>query len=101
MIRKKKQSFVRFKKVKCSALNVRSKPSIDSFDINLLVKDDVVECDKNFKDDNWDHITTEDGKEGFCMKKFLEPMEPELISAKSKHIDCDGQAEEVLNGKED
>lgn len=82
MIKKKKQSYSRFKRVISSALIIRSEPLRESFDINTLFKDDIVECDRKFKNADWDHISTEDGKEGFCMKKFLEPIDPDICDGK-------------------
>lgn len=94
MARKKKQSCSQFKSVNCSALNVRSKPSKDSLSIDVLPRYDLVEYDKKFKDDIWDHITTKDGKEGYCMKKFLEAADQDI---------CDGKvnlSKEASDGKE-
>lgn len=92
MVRKKKTQFVRFKSVNCSALNVRSTPSRDSFSINLLPYGSTVECDKNFKNDDWDHITTGSGIEGFCMKKFLESLDSDdPVILNTNHFKCDGQ----------
>lgn len=94
MARKKKQSYLEFKSVKCSALNVRSKPSKDSLSIDLLSKGTAVKCDEKFKNDDWDHITTGSGIEGYCMKKFLEAVDPDI---------CDGKIylnKEASDGKE-
>lgn len=74
MTRKK---FVRFKKVSCSALNVRNNPLADAPATEIIVRGTIVECDKNFKDDEWDHIITDPNIEGYCMKKFLEPFDPD------------------------
>lgn len=110
MVRKKKKvEFVRFKKVNCPALNVRSEPSINALIAKVLLKDTVVECDQNFEDSEWDHISFGPNEIGFCMKQFLSPCDPDIISKEpiilhSNHFECDGQIcvnEESKDGKED
>lgn len=78
MIRKKKKSSCELKKVSCSILNVRKEPSTASFVSSVLRKDDIVECDIKFKDEKWDHVLLNSKEIGYCMKRFLEPFEPEI-----------------------
>ena len=81
MPRKKKTETVRFKEVICPALNVRANPSTDSLILNTLIKSEIVECDPNFKDAEWDHIIARMDVEGYCMKKFLSPLSPDNTAA--------------------
>ena len=110
--KKKKNEFVRFKKVNCPALNVRSEPSINALIIKVLPRGTAVECDQNFEDREWEHVTLSPNEVGFCMKQFLSPCDPETVAAffkdpvilHSNHFECDGQVcinEESKNGKED
>ncbi len=78
---KKKEKFIRFKKVLCPALNVRSNPSTDSIITKVLVMGTIVECDKNFDNSVWDHIITDPNVEGYCMKQYLEPLDPDTKAA--------------------
>lgn len=79
--KKKKAEFVRFKLVTCPALNVRSSATTDSLILNTLIKDEIVECDPNFTDSEWDHIIARMNVEGYCMKKFLAPLSPDNTAA--------------------
>lgn len=81
MIRKKKQEFIRFKEVSCPALNVRSNITTSSLIIKILAKGTVVEIDKNFENEVWDHIFAQPNVEGYCMKKYLEPLKQDKIAA--------------------
>lgn len=110
MARKKKAVFAINKIVNCSALNVRSSATKDSLVLKVISKGTVVECDKNFKDKEWDHVMTDFSTEGFCMKQFLTSVnsdkeanaEPKIFHAEK--TECDGSIavdEEVSNGKKD
>ena len=101
--RRKKTEFVRFKEVTCPALNVRANPSETSLILNTLIKSEIVECDPNFYDPEWDHIIARMGVEGYCMKKFLSPLSPDntaaldMAAARVIHIGspkCDSVIEE-------
>lgn len=82
MIKKRKKTeTVRFKEVTCPALNVRANPSTDSLILNTLIKSEIVECDPNFKDEEWDHIIARMDVEGYCMKQFLSPLSPDNTAA--------------------
>lgn len=78
---KKKKSFIRFKEVNIQLLNVRSNPStIDGLIIKVIRKGDIVECDKNFDQPDWDHVLVSPNIEGYCMKKFLTPATPDKLA---------------------
>jgi len=81
MPRKKKTETVRFKEVICPALNVRANPSTNSLILNTLIKSEIVECDPNFNDPEWDHIIARVNVEGYCMKQFLSPLSPDNTAA--------------------
>lgn len=81
MIKRKKQEFVRFKEVSCPALNVRTNTTMKSLIVKILPKGKVVECDKNFENPDWEHIFAEPNIEGYCMKRYLEPLTPDTIAA--------------------
>lgn len=109
MIRKKKKDYVRFKAVICPVLNVRSEPSTDSLIVKIILKDDIVECDQNFNNEEWEHVSINDVI-GFCMKKFLKPCNPNKLITDPiivKHWnkpECDGTIhidEEVKDDKEE
>lgn len=109
MIRKKKKDKEeRFKVVKCSALNVRQKPSVISARVDLLTEDEIIECDLNFKNDEWEHIITNSGIDGFCMKKFLEPLGLDKTAEPKKEPDsfiehnpeCDGSRVTIKEAKD-
>lgn len=55
---------------KCSKLNVRERPLIDSPVICLINKDEEVEITKEFN--NWIEILTKDGISGYCMSDYIE-----------------------------
>ena len=78
---KKKEQFVRFKEVSCPALNVRANPSTKALITKIIPMNTVVECDKNFVDDEWDHIITDPNIEGYCMKRYLKPLDPDTRAA--------------------
>ena len=110
MARKKKAVFAINKIVNCPVLNVRSSATKDSLILKTISKGTIVECDKNFKDEEWDHVMTDFCTEGFCMKKFLTALnldkeadeEPKIFH--EEETECDGTIavdEEVPNGKED
>ena len=108
MPRKKAEEFIRFKEVSCLSLNVRNKPSTDALIIKVIRKGTVVECDKNFKNAMWDHIITDPYIEGYCMKEFLAPLNPDTKAVlKSEPIfihSCDSKKskEEIKdNGKKE
>ena len=101
MVKKKKddeQAFIRYKAVDCPALNVRSGPSTDSLIVKVLTKGTIVECDKNFNNDGWDHIICDPNVVGFCMKCYLKPLDPDTtatfrrtpIVIHSNRSSCDG-----------
>ena len=103
MPRKKKTETVRFKEVICPALNVRVNPSTNSLILNTLIKSEIVECDPNFNDPEWDHIIARMDVDGYCMKKFLSPLSPDntaaldAAAARAIHIGtpkCDSVIEE-------
>lgn len=82
MIKKRKKTeFVRFKEVICPVLNVRANPSTNARALNTLIKSEIVECDPNFKDAEWDHIIARMDVDGYCMKKFLSPLSPDNTAA--------------------
>ena len=109
--KKRKADYALNKIVNCTALNVRSSATTESIILKTLNKGAVVECDKNFKDDEWDHVMVDYHTEGFCMKKFLTTLNPDKEAEKEEpviyHMDevkCDGSialGEEAIHGKED
>lgn len=111
MARKKKAVFAANKIVNCPALNVRSSATKDSLILKVIKEGDIVECDRNYKDEEWDHVMVDICTEGFCMKKFLTPIDPDKEAEKKETIifhadkvECDGSiklGEEAINGKED
>lgn len=108
---KKKAVFAVNKVVNCPALNVRSSATVNSIILKTISKGTIVECDKNYKDEEWDHVMVDICTEGFCMKKFLTPINPDKEAEKKEpvifHVDevkCDGSValgEEAIDGKED
>lgn len=110
MARKKKAIFAVNKVVNCPALNIRSSATTDSLILKTISKGTVVECDKNYKDEEWDHVMTDFSTDGFCMKKFLTALnldkeadeEPKIFH--TEETECDGSialGKEALNGEED
>ena len=114
MTRKKKQEVVRFKRVSCPALNVRNNPSTNALITKVLAKGTVVECDPNFINEGWDHIIADPNVEGYCMKKYLVSLDPDIaavfhrepIVIHTDHSTCDSNEKVVeeeikKNGKKD
>ena len=107
MIRKKKQEFVRFKEVSCPALNVRTNITTSSLIIKVLAKGTIVEIDKNFENEVWDHIFAQPNVEGYCMKQYLEPLKQDTIAAfgvepiKIRPTTCDANEEESKDDSEE
>lgn len=81
MTKKKQDQSTRYKTVKVPALNVRAQPSKDSLVLNALVFHELVECDPNFDNPEWDHIIADPNIKGYCMKEFLEPLD---VDSKAK-----------------
>lgn len=81
MVKRKGKKFIRFKEVSCAALNARSNPSTKASIVRVLPRETIVECDKNFSNEEWEHIITDPNVEGYCMKKFLEPLNPDTKAA--------------------
>ena len=96
--KKKEEKIIRYKSVICSILNIRKEPTTLSDPVGILQRYETVECDNNFKDEEWDHIIAKSGIDGFCMKKFLEPLDPDTTAAvseepaviKIQNPECDG-----------
>lgn len=55
----------------CSKLNVRVKPAIDAEVVTILNINTEVKIDPSRSTNEWLKITTVDGVEGFCMRKFV------------------------------
>lgn len=95
MPRKKKGTAAQYKTANVNALNIRSYPSLDSSVVAVMREGSIVEIDKNFKNKEWDHIFSDLG-EGYCMKKFLEPLVSDkpakysdLKKVSAEHSECD------------
>lgn len=58
------------KVVDCQALRVRTIPRLDAGVLTVVKEGEIVTVVENY--DNWLQVKTEDGKEGYCMKKFIE-----------------------------
>ena len=57
--------------VNCTKLNVRSKPAIDGEVLVVLNGNSEVKIDSDKSTYEWLKITTADGIEGFCMRKYV------------------------------
>lgn len=55
---------------KCKMINVRSQPSTESEILTTLKENDKVLVED--MDDEWAHITTQMGVEGYCLKDYVE-----------------------------
>ena len=110
-IRKKKADFAIYKYVNCPALNIRSGATVDSIILKTIQQNTIVKCDNNFIDKEWDHILTDSFScDGFCMKKFLTPLEQdkeavkkELENFNTQDFKCDGSitfGREIHNNEE-
>lgn len=58
--------------VGCVKLNVREHPSADAEVLCLLPAMSQVIVDLENKYDDWFHVCTAAGQEGYCMKRFIE-----------------------------
>lgn len=56
---------------KCARLNVRSKASTTGDVVTVLNLGDKVKIDVDNSTDEWFKIITNDGVDGYCMKKFV------------------------------
>lgn len=55
----------------CAKLNVRTAPDLDGDVIASLAKRTEVEIDLSKSTDEWYHICTATGIEGFCMRQYI------------------------------
>lgn len=55
----------------CTKLNVRAKPATDAEVVTILNINSEIEIDPARSTNEWVKITTADGVEGFCMRKFV------------------------------
>lgn len=58
--------------VGCVKLNVREHPSSDANVLDMLPAMSQVLVDLENKYDDWFHVFTAAGQEGYCMKRFIE-----------------------------
>lgn len=58
--------------VDCARLNVRAEASIDSEVVYVLDSMSEIEVDMNKSTNEWLHICTASGVEGYCMRKYVE-----------------------------
>lgn len=107
---KKKKDIERFKEVNFPALNVRSEPSTSALIVNVITMGTIVECDPNFDNKYWDHIFKSPNIEGYCMKEYLSPVDPDKLAEFMRlnpiviHTDksmCDGNAKENEDDSEE
>lgn len=67
-----KHNHVLIGKVNCAMLRVRNTPVVENDNTKTILKaGSKVEIDLNYSDDEFYSITTEDGIDGYCMKKFI------------------------------
>lgn len=57
--------------VDCKLLNVREHPNIKATILCMLPVGSEVKVDLDNKYDDWFHVFTAAGQEGYCMKKFI------------------------------
>lgn len=55
----------------CSKLNVRTTPNLDGDVVASLAKRTEVEIDLSKSNDDWYHVCTSAGVEGFCMRQYI------------------------------
>lgn len=73
----KKKSTKKKKEVKglvfdCKRLNIRVAPTKNARVLCVLNKDDVVTVDMQKSTDLFYHVFMQDGRSGYCMKKYLQ-----------------------------
>ena len=67
-----KHNHVLIGKGNCAMLRVRNTPVVENDNTKTILKvGSKVEIDSNYSDDEFYSITTEDGIDGYCMKKFI------------------------------
>lgn len=59
------------KVVDCAKLNVREKPAADAAVVRVIDVDTTVIIDVEKSTDEWFHVCTATGVEGYCMRKFV------------------------------
>ena len=55
----------------CAKLNIRNKPSLDAKIVQVVNVKDHLAINLDKSTDEWFHVVTDIGTEGFCMKKFV------------------------------
>lgn len=70
-IAKKKPKTLKGEVINCAKLNVREQASIASAVLCVLPVGSEVKVFANAADSEWEHVITNDGVEGFCMKKYI------------------------------
>lgn len=63
--------FASGKVIECKLLNVREHPSTQAFILCMLPVGSEVKVDLDNKYDDWFHVFTAAGQEGYCMKQFI------------------------------
>lgn len=58
--------------VNCGKLNVRAEPSIDADVVAVLNAQSEIEIDVVKSTDEWFHVCTAAGVDGYCMRKYVE-----------------------------
>ena len=57
--------------INCTKLNVRAKPSTDAEVLAVLSNNSEISIDPACSNNDWLKITTTDGVNGFCMRKYV------------------------------
>lgn len=70
-VKKKKPKTVKGTVVNCAKLNVREQMNIGATVLCVLSASSEVKVIADEVHDEWYHVFTEDGVEGFCMKKYV------------------------------
>jgi uncharacterized protein YgiM (DUF1202 family) len=68
---KKKVKKIKGVVIGCAKLNVREHPSTESTVLCTVPASSEVRVVANEKHDEWYHVFTETGVEGYCMKKYI------------------------------
>ena len=55
----------------CEKLNIRTKPNIKADKVCVVDVKTKLTIDQDKSTNSWFSVTTEDGNEGFCMKKYV------------------------------
>lgn len=69
------EGIIEGKVVGCDRLNVRKEPSASSEVVKVINRDEEVMLDEMESTDEFYRVCTQDGSEGYCMRKYIEVQE--------------------------